>query len=100
MQCDVVLSRFLTKEFMIHTDASHTQLGTVISQDGKPITFFSIKLNNAQTSYKTTEHELLSIVDTLKVFRMILLGIKIVVHTDHKNLTYKNFNTKSVMKKW
>ena len=81
------------KEFTIHTDASHTQLGAVISQDGKPIAFYSRKLNPAQTRYTTTERELLAIVETLKEFRNILLGQKIVVHTDHKNLTYKNFNT-------
>jgi hypothetical protein len=35
--------------FIIHTDASHTQLGAVISQDNKPIAFYSRKLNPAQT---------------------------------------------------
>jgi hypothetical protein len=86
------------KEFVIHTDASHTQLGAVISQDGKPIAFYSRKLNPAQMRYTTTERELLSIVETLKEFRSILLGYKIVVHTDHKNLTCKNFNTERVMR--
>jgi hypothetical protein len=86
------------KEFVIHTDASHTQLGAVISQDRKPIAFFSRKLNGAQTRYTTTERELLSIVETLKEFRSILLGMKIVVYTDHKNLTYTNFNTERVMR--
>jgi RNase H-like domain found in reverse transcriptase len=28
-------------EFVIHMDASHTQLGAVISQKGKPIAFYS-----------------------------------------------------------
>ena len=37
------------KPFEIHTDASHYQLGAVISQNGKPIAFYSYKLNNAQT---------------------------------------------------
>ena len=54
--------------FEIHTDASHTQLGAVISQNGKPIAFYSRKLNPAQTRYTTTERELLSIVETLKEF--------------------------------
>lgn len=87
-----------SKEFVIHTDASHLQLGAVISQDGKPIAFYSRKLNPAQTRYTTTERELLSIVETLKEFRNILLGQKIVVHTDHKNLTCKNFNTERVIR--
>jgi RNase H-like domain found in reverse transcriptase len=38
-----------TKPFIIHTDASHTQLGAVISQDNCPIAFYSRKLNPAQT---------------------------------------------------
>jgi hypothetical protein len=84
--------------FVIHTDASHTQLGAVISQKGKPIAFYSRKLKPEQTRYTTTERELLSIVETLKEFRNILLGHKIVVHTDHKNLTCKNFNTERVMR--
>ncbi len=86
------------KPFDVHTDASHYQLGVVISQEGKPIAFYSRKLNPAQTRYTTTERELLSIVETLKEFKNILLGHEIIVHTDHKNLTYKNFNTERVMR--
>ena len=70
----------------------------MISQANKPIAFYSRKLNPAQTRYTTTERELLSIVETLKEFQNILLGQKIVVYTDHKNLTCKNFNTEQVMR--
>ena len=73
------IKRIITKEtllmypnfnevFDIHTDASKTQLGAVISQNGKPIAFYSRKLNPAQTRYTTTERELLAIVETLKEF--------------------------------
>jgi hypothetical protein len=86
------------KPFIIHTDASHTQLGAVISQDNKPIAFYSRKLNPTQTRYTVTERELLSIVDTLKEFRNILLGQRIKIYTDHKNLTYVNFNVERVMR--
>ena len=36
-------------------------------------------------------------VETLKYFRSILLGHQITVYTDHKNLTYKSFNTERLM---
>ena len=50
--------------------------------------FFSKKLNQAQKKYPITEKELLSITETLKEFRYLLLGNKVTVHTDHKNLTH------------
>ena len=84
--------------FQIHTDASHRQMGAVISQKGMPIAFWSKKLKDAQVRYTTTERELLSIVECLKTFRNILLGHKIEVFTDHKNLTYQQFNTERVMR--
>ena len=34
--------------FEIHTDAFKLQIGAVISQKGKPIAFYSIKMNSAQ----------------------------------------------------
>ena len=88
-----------SKTFIIHTDASHCQLGAVISQDGKPVAFCSQKLNPAQTRHTTTERELLSVVETfLKECRNILLGQQTEVFTDHKNLVYETFNTERVMR--
>ena len=86
------------KPFDIHTDASDVQVGSGISQDGRPVAFYTKKLNPAQTRYTTTERELLAIVETLKEFRNILLGQQRTIYTDHKNLCYKNFNTNRVMR--
>jgi hypothetical protein len=60
--------------FLIHTDASKTQIGAVMSQNGKAIAFHSRKMNSAQQNYMVTGKELLSIVAILKEFRNILLG--------------------------
>ena len=60
--------------FEIHTDTNKIQLESVISQKCKPISFCSRKFNPTQVNHTITERELLSIVETLKEFRNILLG--------------------------
>jgi len=76
-----------TKSFDIYTDASTKQLGAVITQENRPIAFFSRKLSDAQSKYTITELELLAIKETLKEFNGMLRGQWINVYTDHKNLT-------------
>ena len=59
----------------------------------KSVAFYCRKLYSAQVHYTTTERKKMSIVETLKEFRNILLGQQIKVYTDHKNLTYKTLDT-------
>ena len=84
--------------FEIHNDASKQQIGAFISIKGKPIAFYSRKMNSAQQNYTTTDKELLSMVPTLKEFSNIVLGHQITVYTYHKNITYKFLNTERVMR--
>ena len=84
--------------FKIHTNITAFQLGAVISQKGKNIAYYSNKLTASQQRYTVTDKELLSIVETLKDFRNILLGQKLRIYTDNKKLTCKNFNTYRVLK--
>jgi hypothetical protein len=85
--------------FDVHTDASKFQLGAVISQQAKPIAFYSRKLTDAQQRYTIIELELLSIVETLREYCTILLGRLINVYTDHKNLSFNNFTSDQV-RRW
>ena len=77
----------LSTPFEIYTDASTLQLGAVITQENRPIMFFSRKLSGVQSKYTITELELLAIVDSLKEFNGMLWEQRINVYTDHKNLT-------------
>ena len=55
------------KKFVIYTDASKYQLGGVITQDGKPLAFYSRKLKDAQINYTTMEQEHSSIIQWLEL---------------------------------
>jgi hypothetical protein len=69
-------------------NTSSMQLGAVITQDNRPIAFFSRKLSKMQQKYSVTEIELLATVETLKEFKGMSWGQEdIKVYTDHKNLT-------------
>ncbi len=75
-----------SKVIEIYTDASSKKLGAVITQDNRPITFFSWTLSEMQRKYSVTKIELLAIVKTLKEFKGMLWGQQIKVFTDHANL--------------
>ena len=67
---DVVLAYpDFSKPFKIYTDASATQLGAVITQDNRPLAFFSSKLSDTQNQYSITKIEQLAIVEALKEFK-------------------------------
>lgn len=70
------------------TDASKHAVGSVLTQNGQPVAYFSKKLNPAQQKYATHEREMLAIVLSLEEWRPYLLGQPVTVHTDHFSLKY------------
>ena len=58
--------------FDLYTDASYTKLGATLVQKGKPLGFYTRKLNDAQAKYTVGEKELLGIVEGFKAFEGIL----------------------------
>ena len=88
---------YFNKQFDVYMSTWNFQQGEFIIQEDKPISFYSRKLTRPQKMYKATEQELLSIVETLKSFQTLFLVQQLKLHTDHKNLTYKMFNTDIVL---
>jgi hypothetical protein len=77
-----------SKTFQLTTDASNIAVGGVLSQNSKPIGFYSRTLNSAERNYSTIEKELLAIVDCTKHFRPYLFGRHFTIETDHKPLVW------------
>jgi hypothetical protein len=78
--------------FEIMCDASDYDMGAVLGQrkDKKPyvIYYASKTLNSTQMNYTTTEKELLAVVFACEKFRSYLVGLPVVVFSDHAALKY------------
>lgn len=76
-------------EFVLHTDASGTAVGSLLSNSNKrPVAFASRGLSKGELNYSTIEKELLAIVWAVKHFRPYLFGRKFTIVTDHRPLIY------------
>jgi hypothetical protein len=69
-----------SKVLKIYTDASSKKLGAVITQDNRPIAFFSGKFSTTQRKYIFTKIQLLDIIKTSKEFKGMLWGQSIKVY--------------------
>ena len=71
--------------FEIYSDSSKFQLGVVITQNNRPLVFFSRKLSPTQQKCSVTKQVLLDTVETLKEFKGMLLRQQLMVYTNHRN---------------
>ena len=76
--------------FDLYTDASDQQLGATLVQNGKPLGFYTRKLNSAQLNYTLREKELLGIIEGFKAFEGMIRGKELIAHTDYLNLLYQS----------
>lgn len=78
------------KVFEVDCDASNVGIGAVLSQEGKPIAFFSEKLNGARRKYSTYDKEFYAIIRALSHWRHYLISKEFLLFSDHEALKYIN----------
>ncbi|XP_040971345.1 uncharacterized protein, partial [Gossypium hirsutum] len=82
------------KTFEIECDASGIGIGAALMQDGRPIAYFSEKLNGATLNYPTYDKELYALVRALETWQHYLWSKEFVIHSDHEALKHLKGQTK------
>ncbi|XP_031393015.1 uncharacterized protein LOC116204832, partial [Punica granatum] len=77
-----------SKTFEIECDASGVGIGAVLTQEGRPIAYFSEKLSGAALNYPTYDKELYALVRALETWQHYLWPKEFVIHTDHESLKH------------
>ncbi|GKD60381.1 reverse transcriptase domain-containing protein, partial [Tanacetum coccineum] len=76
--------------FQVKCDASGVGIDSVLSQNQRPIAFFSEKLNETRRKYSTYDKEFYAIVYSLDTWRHYLLSNEFVLFSDHEALKFIN----------
>jgi hypothetical protein len=78
----------MERPFSIYCDASGQGLGCVLMQDCHILAYASRQLRKHEEKYLTHDLKLAAIVNTLKIWRHYIIGMRCEVYSDQKSLKY------------
>jgi hypothetical protein len=82
------------KTFELECDASGVGIGGLLMQGGKPVAYFSEKLNGPTLNYSMYDKEFYALVRSLETWQHYLWPKEFIIHSDHEPLKYLRMQNK------